>query len=74
LLQRYENLVDRLYCEPKEEIIMGKFVHQADAGIIIDTKKKKQKKALPATKDKLDYFLKNLELEREKPGKIIVIE
>ena len=28
LLQRYQNMVDELYCQPKEEVIMGSFIEK----------------------------------------------
>ena len=34
LLEEYEKVVLRVYCEPKDEIIMGKFIESVDCGIV----------------------------------------
>ena len=65
LVQRYEEMVLRLYCEPKEEIIMGKFIQSIDVGIVeqqqvqpVKKKKKTAVPAVPASKDIRSFFNK----------------
>ena len=60
LLKRYEELVLKLYCEPKEEIIMGSFIEQIPVVIadpnqhneIQRNNKKKKRRAPDQTKSK----------------------
>jgi len=72
LLKRYEELVLKLYCEPKEEIIMGSFIEKIPVVItdpnqhkeIQRNKKKKKRKAtdetkIPTSKDIRSFFNKN---------------
>lgn len=65
LLKRYEELVLKLYCEPKEEIIMGSFIEQipvviSDPNQHNENENKKKKKTdqtkIPKSKDIRSFF------------------
>ena len=42
-MQRYEKMVHELYCQPKNETIMGSFIGNINADFGIQPKKKKKK-------------------------------
>ena len=43
LMQPYEKMLYKLYCEPKNETIMGSFIQNINASFDIQSKKKKKK-------------------------------
>ena len=51
LLQRHQNMVDELYCQPKEEVIMASFVEK-NVGNIDPGRAKKRKTVKKAEKPK----------------------
>ena len=51
LLQRYQNMVDELYCQPKEGVIMGSFIEK-NVGNIKPARAKKRKTVKKAEKPK----------------------
>ena len=67
LLKRYEELVLKLYCEPKEDIIMGSFIERVQVGIVernqphqnqpaIKKRKATDQPKMPKTKDIRSFF------------------
>ena len=42
-MQCYKKMVDELYCEPKNETIMGSFIENINVDFDIQPKKKKKK-------------------------------
>ena len=60
-------MVLRVYCEPKDEIIMGKFIERVDCGIIeqnrnqppVRKKKKIDRNPVPKSKDIRSFFQNN---------------
>ena len=67
LLEEYEKMVLRVYCEPKDEIIMGKFIERVNCGIIeqnrnqppVRKKKKIDRNPVPKSKDIRSFFQNN---------------
>ena len=51
LLHRYQNMVDELYCQPKEEVIMGSFIEK-NVGNIKPVRAKQRKTVKRAEKSK----------------------
>ena len=89
LLKRYEELVLKLYCEPKEEIIMGSFIEQIPVVIAdpnqhneIQRNNKKKKRIapdhqtkVPKSKDIRSFFNNNNGAKKKRAkNNIIVID
>ena len=51
LLQRYQNMIDELYCQPKKEVIMGSFIEK-NVGNIEPASVKKRKNVKKAKEPK----------------------
>ena len=65
LLQRYQNMVDELYCQLKEEVIIGSFIEK-NVGNIEPVSAKKRKTVKKAEKPKgckdvQNFFKRNVE-------------
>ena len=63
-MQRYEKVVRELYCQPKNETIMGSFIENINVDFDIQPKKKKKKdigntvQKPKGSKDILSFFQK----------------
>lgn len=77
LLEEYEKMVIRVYCEPKEEIIMGKFIESVNVGIVeqnqlnqnqpIRKKRKTERNPpVPKSKDIRSFFNKTNDITSKK--------
>ena len=66
LLQHYQNMVDELYCQPKEEVIMGSFVEKnvGDTEQVRAKKRKTVKKACKDAKIFETFFKREVETTR----------
>lgn len=79
LLEEYEKVVLRVYCEPKDEIIMGKFIESVDCGIVeqdqrnqnqpVRKKRKTEKNPVPKSKDIRSFFQNNRSATKKKNTK-----
>ena len=58
LLQRYQNMVDELYCQPKEDVIMGSFIEK-NVGNTKPARAKKRKTVKKAEKPKGSKEIQN---------------
>ena len=68
LLQRYQNIVDELYCQTKEDVIMGSFIEK-NVGNIKPARAKKRKTVKKAENRKdakkfKTFFKRNIETTR----------
>ena len=79
LLEEYEKVVLRVYCEPKDEIIMGKIIESVDCGIVeqdqrnqnqpVRKKRKTEKNPVPKSKDIRSFFQNNRSATKKKNTK-----
>ena len=79
LLEEYEKVVLRVYCEPKDEIIIGKIIESVDCGIVeqdqrnqnqpVRKKRKTEKNPVPKSKDIRSFFQNNRSATKKKNTK-----
>ena len=55
ILQRYQNMVEELYCQPKDEIIMGSFLEKQHGEQPMKHVRPKKRKTVKKPHD-LQYF------------------